>query len=66
MNTVQRSALVMHSDQTMFDLVNDVANYPQFMEGCQSAEVIEHTEHEMIARLELKKGRCEDQFYDKE
>jgi ribosome-associated toxin RatA of RatAB toxin-antitoxin module len=61
-NTVQRSALVMHSDQTMFDLVNDVANYPQFMEGCQSAEVIEHTEHEMIARLELKKAGVKTSF----
>ena len=62
MNTVQRSALVMHSDQTMFDLVNDVANYPQFMEGCQSAEVIEHAEHEMIARLELKKAGVKTSF----
>jgi len=61
-NTVQRSALVMHSDQTMFDLVNDVANYPQFMEGCQSAEVIEHAEHEMIARLELKKAGVKTSF----
>ena len=62
MNTVQRSALVMHSAQAMFDLVNDVANYPLFMEGCQSAEVLEQTEHQMVARLDLKKGGVKTSF----
>ena len=56
MNKVQRSALVMYSDQAMFDLVNDVANYPAFMDGCQSAEVFEHSDKAMVARLDLKKA----------
>ncbi len=62
MNTVQRTALVMHSDQAMFDLVNDVASYPQFMQGCQTAEVFEHTEQQMVARLDLKKGGVKTSF----
>ena len=62
MNTVQRSALVMHSDQSMFDLVNDVASYPQFMEGCQAAEVFEHSDQQMVARLDLKKGGVKTSF----
>ena len=62
MNRVQRTALVMHSDQTMFDLVNDVASYPQFMQGCQTAEVFEHTEQQMVARLDLKKGGVRTSF----
>ena len=62
MNRVQRTALVMHSDQTMFDLVNDVASYPQFMQGCQTAEVFEHTEQQMVARLDLKKGGVKTSF----
>ena len=62
MNTVQRTALVMHSDQAMFDLVNDVASYPQFMQGCQTAEVFEHTEQQMVARLDLKKGGVRTSF----
>jgi ribosome-associated toxin RatA of RatAB toxin-antitoxin module len=61
-NTVQRSALVMHSDQSMFDLVNDVASYPQFMVGCQTAEVFEHTDQQMVARLDLKKGGVKTSF----
>ncbi|MGB0450097.1 MAG: type II toxin-antitoxin system RatA family toxin [Porticoccaceae bacterium] len=62
MNKVQRSALVMHSDQSMFDLVNDVENYPLFMDGCQAAEVFEHTELQMVARLDLKKGGVKTSF----
>jgi len=61
-NRVQRTALVMHSDQAMFDLVNDVASYPQFMQGCQTAEVFEHTEQQMVARLDLKKGGVKTSF----
>ena len=62
MNKVQRSALVMYSDQAMFDLVNDVANYPQFMDGCQGAEVFEHSDVMMVARLDLKKAGVTTSF----
>ncbi len=62
MNTVQRSALVMHSDRLMYDLVNDVASYPLFMEGCQAAEVFEHSDQQMVARLDLKKGGVKTSF----
>jgi len=61
-NTVQRSALVMHSDQSMYDLVNDVASYPLFMEGCQKAEVFERSDQQMVARLDLKKGGVKTSF----
>jgi ribosome-associated toxin RatA of RatAB toxin-antitoxin module len=56
MTKIERSALVMHSVQTMFDLVNDVASYPGYMDGCVSTEVFEHSEDHMLARLDLKKG----------
>ena len=62
MNKVQRSALVMHSDQSMFDLVNDVENYPLFMDGCQATEVFEKTDRLMVARLDLKKGGVKTSF----
>lgn len=62
MDRVQRSALVMHSAQSMYDLVNDVASYPQFMDGCQDAEVLEQSESQMVARLDLKKGGVKTSF----
>jgi ribosome-associated toxin RatA of RatAB toxin-antitoxin module len=40
----------------MYSLVNDVASYPQFMEGCEAVEIIEHTQDTMLATLKLKKA----------
>jgi ribosome-associated toxin RatA of RatAB toxin-antitoxin module len=50
-----RSALVLHSAQRMFDLVNDVASYPAFMADCEASEVLEQDVDFMVARLDLQK-----------
>ncbi len=46
----------MHSVQRMYQLVNDVACYPEFLDGCVSSKVIENSEHQMLARMDLKKA----------
>lgn len=62
LTTIKRSALVMYSVEQMFDLVNDVASYPLYMEGCVGAVVLEESEDTMIARLDLKKGGVGQSF----
>jgi ribosome-associated toxin RatA of RatAB toxin-antitoxin module len=37
--TVNRSARVPHSAEQMFDLVNDVESYPQFLHWCSAARI---------------------------
>lgn len=59
MATVKRSALVPYSAHAMYCLVNDVASYPQFMDGCSSVEIIEHTDQLMRATMYLKKAGME-------
>ena len=59
---IQRSALVLHSAQAMFDLVNDIEAYPQFMDGCTSAQVISRNDKEIIARLDLRKAGISHSF----
>lgn len=44
LTTIKRSALVTFSAQQMFDLVNDVASYPEYMDNCVGAEVLEQSE----------------------
>src|SRR5690606_34408725 len=56
LTTIQRSALVMHSAENMYNLVNDVAAYPRYMEGCSGAEILDQGEDFMVARLDLRKG----------
>ena len=62
LTTIKRSALVMYSAQQMFDLVNDVASYPQYMENCVGAEILEQSDDVMVARLDLKKGGINHSF----
>lgn len=62
MATVSRSALVPYSPRRMFELVNDVRRYPEFLPWCASTEVIEDTPHEMLARLDLAFGGLKKSF----
>lgn len=55
LTTIQRSALVLHSAEEMYNLVNDVASYPAYMDGCCGAEILERGEDFMVARLDLRK-----------
>ncbi|MCV6603744.1 MAG: type II toxin-antitoxin system RatA family toxin [Porticoccaceae bacterium] len=60
--TIERSALVMHPAERMFDLVNDVAAYPEFMDGCVGATVLTSSDREMVAQLVLRKAGVEQRF----
>lgn len=62
MPLINRSALVMHSAKQMFDLVNDVASYPQFLDGCVGVDLLEQSETHMVARLHLRKAGLSYQF----
>ena len=62
MHRIERSALVMHSAEAMYRLVNDVESYPAFLPGCKSTRLISHTGHEMVAQLTLAKAGLEYSF----
>lgn len=53
MTVIERSALVPYSAEQMYRLVDDIESYPEFMHGCQDAQVLERTEHEVVGRLTL-------------
>tara|TARA_R110002096_G_scaffold268308_7_gene462047 strand:- start:1870 stop:2301 length:432 start_codon:yes stop_codon:yes gene_type:complete len=53
MHKIERSALVKHSAPDMYQLVNDVASYPQFLSWCKTSRVISETDNEMQAELEI-------------
>lgn len=59
---MQRSALVNYSAQQMFDLVNDIEAYPQYMEGCVGAQVLQREADWLEARLELSKAGVTHNF----
>ena len=56
MTSIHRSALVEYSDQQMFDLVNAIEHYPEFMPGCVSARVISQSSTELVGRVVSVQG----------
>ncbi|NVK42089.1 MAG: type II toxin-antitoxin system RatA family toxin [Oceanospirillaceae bacterium] len=62
MTRVERSALVFHTAEQMFDLINDVRAYPQFLPWCASVDVITDTDEELVARLHLSKAGLKYSF----
>ena len=56
MKNIQRSALVMHSAQSMYDLVNDVVSYPKFLPWCAGTELLRADAHSLEARLKISRG----------
>lgn len=59
---IERSALINYSAQQMFDLINDIEAYPQYMEGCVGARVLARGEDWVEARLELSKAGVTQSF----
>jgi ribosome-associated toxin RatA of RatAB toxin-antitoxin module len=59
---IQRSAVVPHSPEQMFDLVNDVESYPAFLPWCRSARVLSSRQGEVRARVEMAKGALHRTF----
>ena len=56
MTLIERSALLPHSAEQIFDLVADIERYPEFLEGCVCAHILERTEQSVTATLRLSKG----------
>ena len=59
---IQRSALLPYPAQALYDLVNDVASYPQFLPWCAASEVLEVSEAHMRASLTVAKGNISQRF----
>ena len=53
MKQVNKSVLLWYSPHEMYALVTGVADYPKFLPWCERAEVLEHTDTAMKARLHL-------------
>lgn len=59
MTDIHRSAIVPHSAETLFDLINDLPSYPEFLDGIVAADVIEASETHMLGRMVVRKAGIE-------
>lgn len=59
---IQRSALLPYSAAALYELINDVPSYPQFLPWCSASEVLEQTDESMRAALMIAKGHLSQRF----
>ncbi len=62
MPLISRQALVLYSPAEMYDLVNDVAAYPEFLPWCKSSQVLSSTVDAIEASVEISKGSLNKSF----
>ncbi len=59
---LRRSAIVAQPAEVVFKLVNDIERYPEFVPGCESAQVLERDGQEIVARLGVRRGSLSTSF----
>jgi ribosome-associated toxin RatA of RatAB toxin-antitoxin module len=62
MQRVRRSALLPYSAQQIFELVNDIERYPEFLPWCSEARVVATAADHRDAQLTILKGRLSERF----
>lgn len=59
---IQRSALLPYPARALYDLVNDVSSYPQFLPWCTGTELLESSPTRLRATLKVGKAGISQQF----
>ena len=62
MREVKRSALIAESPSRMYELINDIERYPEFVPWCTAARVESRKEGEVVATLNIKRGPLRAEF----
>jgi len=62
---ISKSAIVPYSPQQMFALVNAINDYPQFLNWCSGASILNQYEEQITASVEINKGGLRQTFITK-
>ncbi|WP_310606800.1 type II toxin-antitoxin system RatA family toxin [Buttiauxella brennerae] len=62
MPQITRTALVPYSAEQMYQLVNDVKSYPDFLPGCTGSRVLNASSDQMTAAVDVSKAGISKTF----
>ncbi|MCF6767122.1 type II toxin-antitoxin system RatA family toxin [Thiotrichales bacterium 19S11-10] len=62
MSHVERNATVPYSAEQMFNLVNDIESYSDFLPWCSKAEILSRSDELLEGKLYISKGGFEKSF----
>lgn len=62
MHQLSKSALVPYSTEQMYQLVNQIDDYPKFLNWCSNASILKQTSNQIIASIEINKSGINQSF----
>jgi len=62
MHHISKSALVPFSPQQMYELVNNINDYPQFLNWCEGASILNESDDQITASVQINKGGLKKTF----
>jgi len=62
MHRISKSAIVPYTPQQMFELVNNIDDYSQFLNWCDSSSILNQSEDQITASVEINKGGIKQTF----
>jgi len=62
MSTVQKSALIKYSAQQMFQIVDDIEAYPEFLPWCSGSKILKREDDIVEAELQISKAGFNKSF----
>lgn len=62
MHHISKSAIVPYSCEQMFQLINQIERYPEFLNWCTSADILMQSEAQIIASVGINKGAFNQSF----
>src|SRR5581483_11169241 len=62
MSTIHKTATTPYSVTQMFNLVNDIESYPNFLPGCESVTILKRQDNEVRAKVHISKGSFNKSF----
>ncbi|EEZ80408.1 MAG: type II toxin-antitoxin system RatA family toxin [Candidatus Thioglobus sp.] len=62
MHHISKSAIVPYSTEQMYQLVNQVDDYPNFLNWCSNASILKQTDDQITASVKINKGAFNQSF----
>ncbi len=62
MHHISKSAIVPYSAQQMYQLVNQIDDYPKFLNWCSDGSILNQTESQITASVKINKGAFNQTF----
>lgn len=59
---IKRSALMPYTAEQMYEVVNNVDSYPEFLPWCAGTEVVDETDDSVKATIKMKMGKLNHSF----